>query len=434
MKDIIIRSRTHANGSIVYEYRFETVGVGGKRKWISKSGFRTKTAAKLEGRKVQADYENRGIITGYTKLSVADYYDYWIEADCMIDLKESTIRGYKKQIKLYIKPALGMYSMVSVTRDMLQRFLLSMYNKGFSTSTMIAIKALITKSFNFAYDNAMIPVNPSVRLKIPRNQAPAIPTRCDPHVYIPRDKLKEIFERFPEGHTSHLPLMIGYKCGLRIGEAFALCWQDIDLENKKISINRQIQWHQNETRSQNDKRKRNGTSDSGGGYWYFAPPKYNSYRVIDIDDELCELLKRTRKTQQKNENEYAEYYINYFSEFPLLHTGEKPLVDSYSNRITEGRGKNKIELICRRESGQYITPRTLQHTSYIIHHKLNFPEFDYHSLRHTHATMLTEAGAPPKYIQKRLGHSRVDMTMNVYQHLTESITAEGNDVLNKLYK
>ena len=75
----------------------------------------------------------------------------------------------------------------------------------------------------------------------------------------------------------------------------------------------------------------------------------------------------------------------------------------------------------------------MQHTSYIIHEKLNYPEFDFHSLRHTHCSMLLEAGAAPKYVQQRLGHKNINVTMEVYYHLTEKMSQNGDDILNNIY-
>lgn len=70
-------------------------------------------------------------------------------------------------------------------------------------------------------------------VKLPSKRVePKIESRVSPHVYIPKEKIAEIFERFPEGSSTHIPLMFGYKCGLRLGEAFAVTWEDIDLESR----------------------------------------------------------------------------------------------------------------------------------------------------------------------------------------------------------
>ncbi|WP_164832526.1 tyrosine-type recombinase/integrase [Listeria fleischmannii] len=47
-----------------------------------------------------------------------------------------------------------------------------------------------------------------------------------------------------------------------------------------------------------------------------------------------------------------------------------------------------------------------------------------HGLRHTHAVMMLEAGASVKYVAERLGHSNVEMTLNVYVHLTDDMKKE----------
>ena len=61
--------------------------------------------------------------------------------------------------------------------------------------------------------------------------------------------------------------------------------------------------------------------------------------------------------------------------------------------------------------------------SQVINKQLNIA-FSFHMLRHTHATMLFENGANIKDIQERLGHSRIDVTMNTYSHVTKKLKRE----------
>ena len=74
----------------------------------------------------------------------------------------------------------------------------------------------------------------------------------------------------------------------------------------------------------------------------------------------------------------------------------------------------------------------MQHVSRVATQELGFEKFDYHSLRHTHATMLAERGASPKYVQHRLGHKNIQVTMNIYQHLTDKMSEEGTRFLETL--
>lgn len=86
-----------------------------------------------------------------------------------------------------------------------------------------------------------------------------------------------------------------------------------------------------------------------------------------------------------------------------------------------------------REDGTYISSRAMQYTSHIIHKELGITEFDFHGLRHTHATMLVENGAPLKYVQHRLGHKKIDVTMNIYQHLTDMPKEQGTGIVNGMF-
>lgn len=433
MKDVHIRTRILKNGNIMYEYRFEVAGIGGKRKWISKGGFKTKGEAKREGKKAQEQYENVGEVIVPSEISFADFLDYWIKHDCAIDLKEVTIKNYENKIRLYIKPKLGAYRLKAIKRDDLQEFLLDMYNMGFAKTTLSVIKGILTKSFTYAIENHYLLVSPAIKLRIPKNHEPEIPTRCEPHVYVPKDKMDEIFKRFPEGTTGYIPLMLGYKCGLRLGEVFGLCWDDIDFEKKTLAVNRQAQWMKDTSRTASDKKKSNGSKNCGNGYWYFTSPKYNSYRIIDLDDELIELLLKTKQQQEKDKLYYEQYYFRYYVDYPLVFNGQKPAQTISKNRIMQTPNANEIHFVCVRQSGEYVSARTIQHVCQVVHKSMNYPEFDFHSLRHTHATMLMENGAPIKYIQTRLGHAKIDVTLNIYQHLTSNLTAQGISILNNMY-
>lgn len=58
--------------------------------------------------------------------------------------------------------------------------------------------------------------------------------------------------------------------------------------------------------------------------------------------------------------------------------------------------------------------------------------FNFHSLRHAHATMLLESGPNIKDIQKRLGHSKFSTTMDTYSHLTDKMKNDTVDILEKV--
>lgn len=254
----------------------------------------------------------------------------------------------------------------------------------------------------------LLQFNPMDCVKLPAPRAHSkVPTRKKDRDVVTPEQIRLIFERFPDGHPSHLPLLLAYRCGLRLGEVFALTWSDIDLKGHTIDINKQVQMI-GET-----------------NLWTLTPPKYDSYRVIDIDSSVVDALSREAERQSKAQEFYAEFYQwNYLDKNNQLNSGAE---DS-----------SIIHLIMVRENGTYITPRTMQHVGRVIHGKANgsgvaiSENWDFHSMRHTHATMLLEAGIPLAAIQERLGHTNIDMTEHYTAHVTDSMRENLSAVLDKI--
>ncbi len=364
MVDLCIKKRFTTKGT-VYEYRFEIASVNGKRKWKTKSGFKTVTEARKAGKAAMMQYENYGHVVK-DQISVADFLDVWFEKDCMVDLKVTTLTHYKNTVDNLLKPKLGTYRLKSLTRELLQALLVEMYDEVYSINSLISLKALLTKSMNYAVDNHYIVCSPVVRLKVPKNRVPQIPTRSAPHHYIKPEVMQKIFERFPERSSSYIPLKLGYKCGLRLGETFGLCWEDIDLVNKVIYINRQVQWYPDKERTIFDKVSKNGSTGCGDGYWYFSSPKYNSYRIIEISDELAEVLCREKKRQERAEEYYGVYYRRYYADSPLSLNCKSNINQGIPNRVRIQETGYPVHFVCIREDYTFISPRTMQHATKII--------------------------------------------------------------------
>ena len=215
MSEIMVRERFLRSGKKVYEYSFEMASVDGKRKRKSKSGFASKRDARIAGRKALSEYENVGQVMVDRDISYADFLDLWMENDCKLTCKESTLYGYEKKIRLYLKPELGGYRVSSIDKKILQTFITDLYNDGFSINTIISIKGLLTKSFNYALENHYIMISPANRLVIPQNMQPDKPTRRKEHIYLTKDNIDSLFERFPKGTSSFVPLQIAYHTGMR---------------------------------------------------------------------------------------------------------------------------------------------------------------------------------------------------------------------------
>ena len=99
----------------VYQYQFAIAPVNGKRKYINKSGFRTKSEAIEAGNKAYNEYKTAGVPFKECNISYSDYLDYWLENYCKVNLKYNTIQSYKSLINKYIKPKIGMYKLSTIT-------------------------------------------------------------------------------------------------------------------------------------------------------------------------------------------------------------------------------------------------------------------------------------------------------------------------------
>ncbi len=74
----------------------------------------------------------------------------------------------------------------------------------------------------------------------------------------------------------------------------------------------------------------------------------------------------------------------------------------------------------------------MQHMSRIMKEEI-FEDFDFHLLRHTHASMFAKIGVEQKYIQTRLGHSDIKITIKVYEHTTDTMRSCGKKAINNLF-
>lgn len=362
-----------------WEYRFEVASVGGKRKQVSKSGFDTKREAQQAGTKALNEYNRSGQVLKPSEMSYSDYLDIWLQQH-KVNLKKSTIKQYKVNINR-IKPALGKYRINALTPAVLQEYINSLVSKGFSHNTIISTRNILHKSLMDAvHPFGYLPSNPADYLKIPLKRAmPNAPT--NPHIYVPPEQFEKILSLYPPEHFMHLPFILGYRCGLRRGEVLGLKWSDIDFENRTLTVNRQMQ--------------------KGSGGDYETTPKYDEVRTIKLDNKTIEALKFAEKEQKKNRLSYGEFYID-------------------------------SDYVCVKKYGKHINNLTIDYRIKQVREQLKIDNFDFHSLRHSHTTILIEQGADLKDIQLRLGHKNINTTLQIYAHVTNKMSDKTIDILNSI--
>ncbi len=181
----------------VYQYQFEAASVDGKRKQITKSGFKTKAEAEEAGIKALNDYINTGIVFNETTISYADYLDFWIENYCEVNLKYNTIQAYKTIIRKYLKKDLGKYRLASLTSVTLNNYITNLCKKySFSRSYFKNILKVIKGTFRDACDTyGLIRYNPTITLRLPKLEE--LYDNKEKHIYTQKE-IDIILEKFKD--------------------------------------------------------------------------------------------------------------------------------------------------------------------------------------------------------------------------------------------
>lgn len=89
-------------------------------------------------------------------------------------------------------------------------------------------------------------------------------------------------------------------------------------------------------------------------------------------------------------------------------------------------------LVFHTSTGRPISARNLIRDFQAVVSKAGLPKIRFHDLRHTSATLLLIAEVHPKIVQERLGHSRIDMTLDTYSHVVPGMQQEAADQLDKM--
>lgn len=165
--------------------------------------------------------------------------------------------------------------------------------------------------------------------------------------------------------------------------------------------------------------------------WYFGTTKtVTSNRTVKFGETLYRALKAEKVRQAKNEMKYGEYYTIHVIKVEKDEKGNDmkrivPIQKCINSPLP------RVRMVCIAENGQYTSTDSFKFCSRVIHKELLLA-FDYHSLRHTHATLLIENGADVKDVQTRLGHTNIETTLQTYVHDTEKMVERSVDLFEQV--
>ena len=391
----------------VYQYQFEIAKVDGKRKYINKSGFKTKSEALESGNIAYAEYINTGKPFKESKLSYSDYLDYWLNNYCKTNLKYNTIQSYTTLIEKYIKPRIGKYRISNITSVALNKFIVDLVNEyDFSREYFKNLLKVVKGSFRDACNlYGIIKYNPALTIRLPKMDKVEEDIK---HLYS-LEEIDKILNRFKDNATFIASFLTSCYTGMRTGEVFALTWDDIDLEKGIIYINHNIY----------DKPK------DQFGRWYIGTTKTSrGTRTINISNILIEALSNYKKRQDFIKSVYGKDYKYYHIEDVKNEYGkviEKRIVLNKSDM------DNKLNLVFTKDDGTYTGTDLIRYPFKVIRDELNI-KCRFYDLRGTYATKILNNGTEIRDVADILGHRNIETTENYYISSTE--TSRKNAVLS----
>ncbi|MGL0834867.1 tyrosine-type recombinase/integrase [Faecalibacterium duncaniae] len=410
-----------------WSYYFDLGKIDGKRQKKEKGGFKTKKEAETALAKAINEYNNAGAVFTPSEITVSDYLDQWYDLYCKPNLKYQSQVTYLRIIEIHLKPKYGKYRLKALTSAILQEYANDLKMSGLAKKYVSCILTVFGAALDYAVEPMhYLSANPMRYVKLPK-----IERSPRERIVLSMEDWERIVERFPSGSRFYIPLMIGFYTGLRISETFGLTWDDIDLEKRELTVNKQIVKRNfgadvRKVVEKKDKRKLRSS-------WYFATPKtQSSKRTVKFGEMLYQALKQERAEQMKNELKHGERYTIQVVKKELDEKGNEmqrivPVQKSLQSDLP------RVKMVCVTEHGEYTSTDSFKYCSKIIHKELKIA-FDYHSLRHTHATILIESGADVKDVQTRLGHANIQTTLQTYVHDTEKMANRSVDIFEQAVK
>ena len=337
-------------------------------KTVYKNGL-GKTQAEVKAKLKQAIQENAEVDTlKAAQYTVGQWMDVWFENYAKIKVRPTSHQTYRGYIDNHIKPNIGKIQLNKLTTLELQKLYKKLLSKGrverieakgqpkgLSPKTVRNIHQVISSAMDFAKRQKLIAINPADGCALPKLEHREMRT-------IPTEQLASFLREAKESGVFEM-YYIELATGLRRGELLGLKWEDLDLQQGTLRVQRQV--------------------SRINGEVVEAPLKTkNSYRTISLGTDAVEILKEQRKKCGGSE------YV-----FPS-------------------------------PTGGPISPDSVLQMLHRVLKRAGLPKVRFHDLRHTFATVALQNGVDIKTVSGMLGHYSAGFTLDTYAHVTTAAQRE----------
>jgi integrase len=304
--------------------------------------------------------------------TVATFLEDWYAAN-VDSWRASTRRGYRGAIDLYLVPAFGKLRLEQLTPAAVQRWLVQHKTEHGARRRITLAHATLRSALSEAQRLQLVTINAATLVKVPQ------PTK---RTIAPLDvDQAAAFLKVAGQHRLGALFSVALACGLRLGEATGLKWEDVDLETGELRVRQQLQRVGRRLVLQELKTEK-------------------SRRTLALPQVCLEAL-RTHRTRQLEERLKAGAD---WGDSGLLFT-------TYARR---GKG---------RKVGAAWHPRNVLRVLHGLLADADVPRARFHDLRHSAASLLIAAGVELVEVSMLLGHSELRVTADLYSHLQKQTAA-----------
>lgn len=272
------------------------------------------------------------------------------------NIKESTFSTYLSHLQNHIIPALGNVKCSNLTEEYIEQIIMNWSDEGLSVKTIRDIVTILKSCIRHGYKRGYMNLK-DIEIRLPTRQQSA-----KVKVYSIREQALITNAILSNPDYKSMGILLSLYTGIRIGELCALKWSDVDFANKVIFISKTLQ-------------RLYFKGEGGKGHTQISvstPKTFTSIREIPLSSSIINTLENLCP---RNKDTY-------------LITGNK----------------------------EFIEPRTYRNFYKKFIKELHIRYLNFHSLRHTFATSCIESGADYKTVSELLGHSTINMTLNLYVH------------------
>jgi integrase len=286
-----------------------------------------------------------------------EYAQAWLKT-VKGNLKASTYRFYDRNLTAYVLKQLGTRQVSSICRRDCRDLVATWRATGLKVATVKGIARTLSTILTQAVEDGLLPGNPALRLGRYLRAGDEPKRQIEPLTRGEGVHLLAVArEHFPGWHPI---LLCALRTGMRQGELLALQWADVDFAGGFIAVTRNI------VRG------------------VVTTPKNHRHRRVDMSSQLAQVLAALRLQQRA-----------------------KALKD----------GESAPEVVFASREGTMRDEANLRHVFYRALEKGKMRRIRFHDLRHTFASLLIQQGESLAYVKEQMGHSSIQVTVDVYGHL-----------------